>query len=80
MVNSLTNREHEVLNLIAAGHTTKEIAFQLGITFKTAACHRSRIMDKLGAHNTAQLICAGIRDGLINPAPAEPIQRQSVSG
>jgi DNA-binding CsgD family transcriptional regulator len=42
----LTPRENEVLRLIALGHSTKEIAHLLGMTFKTAACHRYRVMDK----------------------------------
>ena len=42
--------------LIADGYSTKEIAGQLQISFKTAACHRSRILAKLGVHNTATLV------------------------
>ena len=51
----LTPREGEVLKLIASGLSTKEIALSLGISFKTAACHRSRLMDKLGIHEVAGL-------------------------
>ncbi len=63
----LTPREREVLMLIAGGKSTKEIAQKLGISFKTAVCHRSRILDKLYAHNTADLTRAAIRMGLIEP-------------
>src|SRR5262249_34734768 len=45
---ALTARETEVLRSIAAGHSTKETAFELGISFKTACTHRYRLMDKLG--------------------------------
>jgi DNA-binding NarL/FixJ family response regulator len=61
----LTNREVEVLRYIALGHSTKEIAYRLGISFKTAACHRYRVMDKLDIHDTANLVRYAIREGLI---------------
>jgi DNA-binding NarL/FixJ family response regulator len=61
----LTNRETEVLKCIAEGHSTKQVAGMLGITFNTAACHRYRIMDKLGIHETAALVRYAIRNGLI---------------
>src|ERR1044072_6754133 len=54
-VESLTNREIEVLKLIATGMSTKDIAGALGIAFKTAACHRSRIMAKLEIHEVANI-------------------------
>jgi DNA-binding CsgD family transcriptional regulator len=63
----LTRREREVLKCIAEGHSTKQVAGQLGIAFKTAACHRYRIMDKLGIHDTASLVRYAIRAGLIHP-------------
>ena len=52
----LTAREREVLDLIATGQSTKEIARSLGIAFRTAACHRNRILAKFGARNTAEVI------------------------
>jgi DNA-binding CsgD family transcriptional regulator len=51
----LTPRELEVLKLIATGLSTKEIASTLAIKFKTAACHRAHIMEKLDAHGTAEI-------------------------
>lgn len=63
----LTPREREVLQLVAEGNTTKEIAGVLGIAVKTAECHRSRIMGKLGIHETAGLVRFAIREGLIQP-------------
>lgn len=53
---SLTAREREVFHLVVDGKTTKEIARQLGISPKTAENHRTRLMDKLGVHNTAELV------------------------
>ena len=62
---ALTAREQEVLALIASGRSSKGIATQLGISFKTAVCHRYRIQTKLKAHNTADLTRAALRMGLI---------------
>jgi DNA-binding NarL/FixJ family response regulator len=63
-VDPLTSREKQVLQLIAEGKTTKETAAELGITFKTAECHRTRIMQKLGIHETAGLVRYALRSGL----------------
>ena len=61
----LTPRETEVLRLIADGLTSKTIAQRLGITFKTATCHRSRIMSKLNVHESVSLVRFAIREKLI---------------
>jgi two-component system response regulator NreC len=61
----LTSREREVLQLVAEGHTTKEIAGALKLSVKTAESYRSRIMEKLGIHETAGLVRYAIRCGLI---------------
>jgi two-component system, NarL family, response regulator NreC len=61
----LTLRERQVLELIAEGKTTKELAQILGITAKTADSHRTRLMTKLGIHDTAGLVRYAIRQGLI---------------
>jgi len=63
----LTTREIEVLKRIAEGNTTKEVAASLGITYKTAVCHRSHIMEKLGIHDTATLVRYAIREGIVRP-------------
>jgi DNA-binding NarL/FixJ family response regulator len=63
----LTPRERQVLQLIAEGRTTKEIATLLGLTSKTAESYRARIMEKLGIHQTAGLVRYAIRHGLIEP-------------
>ena len=67
MVFALTERERQVLVLIAEGKSTKEAAAQLGISYKTADSHRSRILEKLGVHETASMVRYAIRAGLIEP-------------
>lgn len=67
MVFALTERERQVLVLIASGHSTKEAAQHLGISYKTADSHRSRILEKLGVHETASMVRYAIRSGLIEP-------------
>src|SRR5262249_57232092 len=64
-VEGLTPREAEVLIEIANGHSTKEIAYRLGMSFKTAACHRYRLMDKLGFHDTVSLVRHAVRSGFV---------------
>jgi len=61
----LTAREVQVLALVAEGNSTKEIAALLGISYKTADSHRSRIMEKLGVHETASLVRYAIRQGIV---------------
>jgi two-component system, NarL family, response regulator NreC len=63
----LSSRERQVLQLVAEGKTTKEIAGVLGVSVKTADSHRSRIMRKLDIHDTAGLVRFAIRRGLIPP-------------
>lgn len=62
---SLTPRERQVLHLIAEGNTTKEIAHQLNISFKTAETHRSHLMRKLDLHDVAGLVRYAIQKGII---------------
>ena len=62
----LTNRELQVLTLIAEGRSTKEIAFDLKISFKTAVAHRTHLLRKLGAHETATLVRIAVRGGLVS--------------
>jgi DNA-binding NarL/FixJ family response regulator len=61
----LTQRETQVLQLIAEGCSTKELAYKLGICFRTAVCHRNSLMRKLNVHNAATLIRYAIRNGII---------------
>ena len=61
----LTPREREVLQLVAEGKTTKEIAAILNVSVKTADAHRTRLMQKLDIHDIAGLTRCAIRLGLI---------------
>jgi DNA-binding NarL/FixJ family response regulator len=63
--NPISDRERQVLQLVAEGKTTKEIASVLGISVKTAESHRSNLMDKLNIHDTAGLVRYAIKIGLI---------------
>jgi|SRR5450432_92545 PAS domain S-box-containing protein len=67
LVFALTERERQVLVLIAEGKSTKEAAARLGISYKTADSHRSRILEKLGVHETASMVRYAIRAGLVEP-------------
>jgi two-component system response regulator NreC len=65
--NSLTLREKQVLQLIAEGKSTKDIASLLGISVKTAESHRTRLMQKLDIHETASLVRYAVRQGIVQP-------------
>lgn len=61
----LTDREREVLQLIAEGHTNKEIADLLNLSVRTVQNHRAHIMEKLGMHDRGELIKYAIQKGII---------------
>lgn len=61
----LSEREREVLCLVAQGNSSKAIAAQLGISVRTVENHRSNIMRAVGAHNTADLTREALRRGLV---------------
>jgi DNA-binding NarL/FixJ family response regulator len=61
---SLTSREREVLQLLAEGKTTKEIASKLCVSVKTIETHRKQIMEKVGLNSVAELTKYAIREGL----------------
>ena len=61
----LTARERQILQLIAEGKTTKEVASLLNISFKTAETHRSHIMKKLNIHEVTGLVRYAIQQGLL---------------
>jgi DNA-binding NarL/FixJ family response regulator len=62
----LTDREREVLQLIAEGHSTRQIAAQLHVSGKTVETHRAHLVDKLDLHTTAELTQYAIRKGVIS--------------
>jgi two-component system response regulator NreC len=61
----LTSRERQVLQLIAEGKSTKDVAALLGVSVKTAESHRSRLMQKLDIHETATLVRYAVKHGLV---------------
>jgi DNA-binding NarL/FixJ family response regulator len=63
----LTPRQREVLQLIAEGLSTKEIAQSLGLGVKTVETHRTELMERLGIHGVAGLVRYAIRVGLVHP-------------
>lgn len=62
----LTPRERQVLQLVAEGKSTKQVAVVLGVSVKTAESHRTRLMEKLDIHETASLVRYAIRTGLVH--------------
>jgi DNA-binding NarL/FixJ family response regulator len=66
-VSMLTDREREVLQLIAEGLSSKEIAGVLGVSLKTIDSHRSNLMEKLDIHKVSGLVRFAIRAGLVEP-------------
>ena len=65
LADRLSERQREVVKLVAEGKTTKEIASVLGVGVRTADSHRTAVMRKLGIHQTAGLVRYAIREGLI---------------
>jgi DNA-binding NarL/FixJ family response regulator len=61
----LTDREKEVLQLLAEGRTNKEVAQALDVGVSTVETHRANLMQKLGLHNTAEIVLYAVRKGVI---------------
>lgn len=66
--NSLTARELDVLHLVGAGNTIREVSHALGISPKTVENHKQRIFAKLGVQNQAHAVAVAMRAGLLSPA------------
>jgi DNA-binding NarL/FixJ family response regulator len=62
---TLTDREKQVLKLVAEGRSNKDVAEVLGISVKTAMSHREHVMEKLGVHNRTELVRFAIKKGVI---------------
>jgi DNA-binding NarL/FixJ family response regulator len=62
----LTPRQREILQLIAEGHSSKEIAHTLDLSIKTVETHRAQLMDRLDIHDVAGLVRFAIRTGLVS--------------
>lgn len=63
----LTKRQREILQLIAEGRSTKEIAQILDVSVKTVETHRARMMERLGIHDVAGLVRLAVRAGVVSP-------------
>jgi DNA-binding NarL/FixJ family response regulator len=63
----LTMREREVLQLLAEGHGTKEVAFRLRISPKTVETHRLKLLAKLKVGSVAELVRIAVKEGLVQP-------------
>lgn len=64
----LTDRERQILSLIASGCSNKEIAERLGVSLKTVDNHRTNLMRKLDVHSVAELLSYALREGLLDTA------------
>jgi DNA-binding NarL/FixJ family response regulator len=77
---ALTPRERQVVQLLAEGKSTKEVAVHLDLSVKTAETHRSNIMRKLKLHSVSELVLYAVRNNIIQVAigaPAYPVQAPS---
>jgi DNA-binding NarL/FixJ family response regulator len=70
----LTAREREVVQLLAEGKSTKEVAVALGLSVKTAETHRSNLMRKLSIHSVSQLVLYAVRNNIVQVVPP-PVAR-----
>jgi DNA-binding NarL/FixJ family response regulator len=66
-LDALTPRQREILQLAAEGHSSKEIAQRLGLSFKTVEAHRAQLMQRLNLHDLASLVRFAVRTGLVTP-------------
>jgi DNA-binding NarL/FixJ family response regulator len=64
---TLTRREKQVIQLLAEGKSTKEVASMLNLSVKTAETHRSNIMGKLGLHSVSELVLYAVRNSIVQP-------------
>jgi DNA-binding NarL/FixJ family response regulator len=65
-IDALTPRQREILQLIAEGKSTKEIAFTLSVSVKTVETHRAGLMERLGIHDIAGLVLFAVRHNLVS--------------
>jgi DNA-binding NarL/FixJ family response regulator len=68
-VEVLTPRQREILQLVAEGHSTKDIAYRLNLSVKTVESHRGQLMDRLGIHDVSGLVRYAIRLGIVRAEP-----------
>ena len=72
---TLTPREREVLQLLAEGKSTKEVASVLNLSTKTAETHRSNIMRKLGIHSVSELVLYAVRNNIVQVQVLDPAEK-----
>jgi DNA-binding NarL/FixJ family response regulator len=77
---TLTKRETQVIQLLAAGKSTKEVASLLDLSVKTAETHRSNIMGKLGLHSISELVLYAVKNGLVQPFESTSVEVNSAPG
>jgi DNA-binding NarL/FixJ family response regulator len=65
-VELLTDREKQVLQLLAEGRSNKDVAAELSVGLSTVETHRANLMQKLNLHNTAEIVLYAVRKGLIS--------------
>jgi DNA-binding NarL/FixJ family response regulator len=73
----LTDREREILALVAEGLSNDEIAHRLTVSPQTVKTHVNRTMAKLGAHDRAQLVVIAYQTGLVRPGAGQPAERHT---
>jgi len=73
----LTPREREIVQLLAEGKSTKEVAVALGLSVKTAETHRSNIMRKLNLHSISELVLYAVRNNIVQVVQP-PAEKQTV--
>jgi len=66
-VSRLTPRQREIVQLLAEGKSSKEVAVALGLSVKTAETHRANIMFRLNCHSISELVCYAVRNNIIQP-------------
>lgn len=71
-MDALTARQREILQMIAEGKSTKQIAYQLNVSVKTVETHRAALMERLDIHDIAGLVLYAVRHGVINVDRADP--------
>jgi DNA-binding NarL/FixJ family response regulator len=71
----LTAREREVVQLLAEGKSTKEVAVALGLSVKTAETHRSNLMRKLDIHSVGELVLYAVRNNIVQVVQPPPADR-----
>jgi DNA-binding NarL/FixJ family response regulator len=79
---ALTPRERQVIQLLAEGKSTKEVACLLDLSVKTAETHRSNIMSKLGLHSISEVVLYAVRNQIVqalNTTPLQPVLSASGS-